>query len=122
MKREGSSIRYISLAVSKLKDSRPSRTREKGSEKISYDGTTVPGKARDHVSVDAYNIAEKAYKYLAKGDDSSVMKLIRQNHDLDLTVTWNYLLKYRLEKGRINTAMKDFQAVRLTLRTGGQRF
>ena len=60
---------------------------------------------------DAYKIAEKALGLLRRDDHEGVMRLIRQNHDLDLTVTWNYLIRHQIDQGKLNAALTDFQKV-----------
>lgn len=94
--------RRISLAASKMRQ--PQEKKQTPELKIQ------PHQDADYE--DAYKIAEKALRYLKKNDDEAVMRLIRQNHDLDLSVTWNYLIRHKIDNGRLNAAYADFQNVR----------
>ena len=61
---------------------------------------------------DAFSIAAKALKALQRNDEDTVYGLIGNNPRLNLTVTWNYLIRYKLEKGRFNAAMSDYQQMK----------
>ncbi|CCG81190.1 Predicted protein [Taphrina deformans PYCC 5710] len=51
-------------------------------------------------------------KFLKNDKENDVLRLIKLNHDLDLTVTWNYLIRYYLEHGRINTAVGAYNSMK----------
>lgn len=95
-------IRQISLVAEKLRHN-PETHYRKSDLKIKP--------IKDNIYEDAYKIAEKALKLLQRDDVDSVMKMIRQNHDLDLSVTWNYLIRHKLDNRRLNAAFTDFQNV-----------
>lgn len=97
-------IRRISLVAEKLRNSS-----EPGHPKSDLKIKPI----KDNTYEDAYKIAEKALKLLQRDDIDSVMKMIRQNHDLDLAVTWNYLIRHKLDNRRLNAAFSDFQNVSL---------
>lgn len=107
------SVRTISLAAGKLKHIASTRAAlKRPSVDGDKDSTVRILPHTDNSYDDAYLIANKALALLRKGNDAAVMKLIRQNHDLDLTVTWNYVIRWRIDQGRLGGAFNAFQHVR----------
>lgn len=67
---------------------------------------------RDNRYQDSFFVAEKALKLLQNNDEEAVYDLIKKNHSTELTVTWNYLIRHKVEHGRLNAAFRDFQQMK----------
>lgn len=102
--RSPSTVRQISLRAADLKKVSPTREGDNASR-------TLPQKNKPFD--DAYKIAEKALVYLGKDDVDSVLRMVSQNHDLDLTVTMNHIISHQMSRGSVNAAFDYFLMVRL---------